>query len=235
MSYTNNDNTTNSTNTNTSTNDTSTNNTQPDNNTSTTTNNNTSTTNSNTTDKNTTNSSDTSSTQTSTNKTIESTTSNKPKPTMNVKTFEELYDNFKDDPFYGPLVNAFKTYRDFIRNNPHKKDKEWVNQNYQLYTQVKLLLVNKDFSKVVRYMDMINKILLLDKVAFNPLYLLRYDYIWPGTLASRKEWLTLFTLLTELANPAVRKERLKTIDLNEGLADLSNGLKENIKKYYTLR
>jgi len=232
MSYTNSDNTTNNTDTTTKTTQT---NTQQSNTASTNNNTSKSTTNDNNTNKNTTTTSDNSKTNTTTNKNNETTTSSKPKPTMNVKTFEELYNNFKDDPLYGPLVNAFKTYRDFIRNKPHKKDKEWVNQNYQLYTQVKLLLVDKDFSKVSRYMDMINKILLLDKVAFNPLYLLRYDYIWPGTLASRKEWLVLFTLLTELANPAVRKERLKTIDLNEGLSDLSNGLKENIKKYYTLR
>jgi len=235
MSYTNDSNTTNSTDTSASTTKTSTNDTQQ--------NNNTSTTNSSDIDKSTTNtnknttknSSKTTSTKTSTNKTTGSTTTNKPKPTMNVKTFEELYNNFKDDPIYGPLINAFKTYRDFIRNKPHKKDKEWINQNYQLYTQVKLLLVDKDFSKVSKYIDMINKILLLDKVAFDPLHLLRYDYIWPGTAITRKEWLALFTLLTELANPTIRKERLKTINLNEGLSDLSNGLKENIKKYYILR
>lgn len=171
----------------------------------------------------------------STSKSNESTAPIKPKSIMSAKTFDELYENFKDDPFYGPLIHIFKTYRDYIKNTTYKRAKEWVNQNYKLYTQVKLLLVDKDFNKVSKYIDMINKIFLLDKVTFSPLNLLRYDYIWPGTLADRKEWLELFTLLIELAHPAIRKERLKMINLNEGLTNLSNGLKENIKKYYTLR
>ena len=149
------------------------------------------------------------------------------------KTFECLYEEFKDDPEYSKVILPLNTYVNFIRGNSKKTEQEYLRKNYDLYTTIRILLKDKDRSKVNNYLKLINRAFVLASDVFNEKHILAYDYRWSGTDKSRREWLALFTLLIELSNPKRRREVLKIIDFNQGLKDIGKDIADNLRTFYT--
>ena len=151
------------------------------------------------------------------------------------KTFECLYEEFKNDPEYSKVVLPLNTYVNFIRGNKDKSEQNYVRYNYDLYVTIKTLLSNKDHNKASNYLKLINRAFVLASDVFKELHLLAYDYRWNGTDKSRREWLALGTLLLELSNPKRRKEVIKFIDFNKGLNDINPAIADNLRKFYAVQ
>lgn len=151
------------------------------------------------------------------------------------KTFECLYEEFKDDPEYSKVILPLNTYVNFIRGSKDKSEQNYVRYNYDLYVTIKTLLSNKDHNKASNYLKLINRAFVLANDVFKELHLLAYDYRWNGTDKSRREWLALATLLLELSNPKRRKEVLKFIDFNKGLSSIDPTIADNLRKFYAIQ
>ena len=150
------------------------------------------------------------------------------KPTEVKKS--ELGKKVVNKPYLMAVKRVLDSYVYNMGNN--LSEKQYVGQQNNLYQQLKSILATVDYNQFKEKWDIVNQYF-REKDVLQPMKLYRYDYVQGSPLID-KSFLGLLSILTELNNPANRKEKLKGFDINKAIKEVTLGepTVSNLLRYY---
>lgn len=149
------------------------------------------------------------------------------------KTFEDLYNEKKDDTVIGPVAEALKYYVDVCYKQSHSDGPTIASMNYNLFNTIIGALNTEDKQASKAKMDFINRAFLVEKDRyFNIISLNRYDHFWSYGNETKMGYVMLVKYISEMANPNTRKQKAKIVIAEKMAKFLPEGIIGKLETYY---
>ena len=153
--------------------------------------------------------------------------------TKKKKTFEDLYEEKKDDVIVGPVAEALKYYIDICYKQKHSDGETIASMNYNLFNTIIGALSVEDKQASKAKMDFINRAFLVEKDGyFNTVSLTRFDHFWAYGNESKMGYTMLVKYISGMANPNTRKQKSKVLIAEKMAKFLPEGIIGKLETYY---
>jgi len=110
-----------------------------------------------------------------------------------------------------------------------------LSNKYSLYLTIRNMIENENYSLFKQKMDILNIAFISDKTGlFNPVALLKDDYLWSYGSGSRVAYQLTITAISRLSKISERSKNLKLVDIRSILKYYNITASNNIIRYYDL-
>ena len=156
-------------------------------------------------------------------------------PSKRKKTFEDIYNETKNDAELSQLVEAIKNYVDTVFFK-HPADGQIVaSMNHNLYNIILGILNEEEYGVFKKKMNLLNKIFLVEKGRyFNPVSLSKFDHYWNYGSDSRMGYHMLVEYMSEMSNPNTRKQSSGAMSITSISKYLPEGSINKLTRFYNL-
>ena len=157
-----------------------------------------------------------------------------PKPKVKklneIRTLEELFENYKNDSRLKSFVIHINTFYNKLKGPEKDNPDIIVSAQYSFFNGLIRHLNVNNYGEFKMKLDVLLKALVLGKnTQFNIINIIKFDHFWKYSNKIRIDFYMLMTFLDAIANPKDRRTELKRIKIEK----LSNHMPDNIYRHIT--